>query len=818
MSLLNRWLQGLISLRGLVLISAILLLSGVIRPDSVQVLEGWYYQLGQRLSGAAATKADIALIELEQETLLQLQRDPAQSELLPLLLNSDALVALILPEPLREHDVAAERLLNWLEKSATAPESVQAWQRQNQRFQQLQQQLQQGDILLGLTQAAVAAFPEQAYPLLELDSLPWQSLDWVPATVLKVIRQWLQQRNQLQMSGWPVDPRLEGPAYRAVDTAQAAAPHQLIWQQESQFHPDLALALYLRQVARTLAIQEEPTIVFRSDYAVEMAHIKQPISRSGTVWIPAVGAASFPRYSQAQALAQHPNEKVWIMAADQQALESVGATLLALQNQSTQYQPYWNLWLQAVLLIIGVVYLVWVQPMLRATMALMLAAFVITTLSVVQVAWQLSYQQILPLPLVMAWFVAGSGCMLLWKQRRRQWNRLHWEHHNVSYQLGQQWYQQGRMEEALVALRPCRSTQAVTSLLYDIAVQQERKRQYQEAAQTYQRVVERKPKFKDAAKRALALQQLSEPAQVVTDFSATHSLVMPSQDLSKPILGRYEIERELGRGAMGVVYLGLDPKIARRVAIKTLSYREFDTAQLNAIKERFFREAEAAGRLNHPNIVTVYDVGEETDLAFIAMDYVEGKSLDRCVSTSTLLPVVEVYDIIAAVADALHYAHQQNIVHRDIKPGNIMYDQSSGQIKVADFGIARIVDDSKTKTGDMLGSPVYMSPEQLKGTKVTGVSDIYSLGVTFYQLLTGALPFTGDSIANLAYHILNKKYVSVRELRPELSAGAVRVVNKALHKEPSKRYETAGEMADAVRGLMAREFGRRDSRDNRKAS
>ncbi|MGB3620297.1 MAG: serine/threonine-protein kinase, partial [Ketobacter sp.] len=307
------------------------------------------------------------------------------------------------------------------------------------------------------------------------------------------------------------------------------------------------------------------------------------------------------------------------------------------------------------------------------------------------------------------------------------------------------------------------------------------------------------------------LSTLSDSTTLSVDFSGTQSLVMPAQEGVKPVLGRYQIERELGRGAMGTVYLGIDPKISRRVAIKTLSFREFDSDQLERIKERFFREAEAVGRLTHPHIVTVFDVGEEADLAFMAMDYVDGRSLDRCASEGTLLDIEEVYSIVAAVADALHYAHQQNIVHRDIKPGNILYDAASSQIKVADFGIARIVDDSKTKTGDMLGSPVFMSPEQLKGNKVTGASDIYSLGVTFYQLLTGALPFSGDSIANLAYHILNKKYVSVREVRPELSAGVVRVVNKALHREPSRRYANAGEMADAVRGLLSREFGRKAS-------
>lgn len=814
MSLLNKWLQSLISLWGLLLISAILLLSGFIRPDTALVLERWYYQLGQRLSSPAPVATDIALIELEQEDLLQLQRDPGQSELLPLLLQEDALVALVLDRPLREQEVAAERLLDWLEKSATAPETVQAWRRQNQRFTELQQRLQEGSILLGLTDSGVSAFPEQAYPVVELERLPWGALNWLPNTVVQSLRDGLQQRNSLQAATWPVDPRLQGPAYRALDTAPADGPRQLIWEQESQLHPDLALALYLRQLARNLNIDEEPTITAGLDYRIEMAHVSQPISRQGRVWIPALNAGQLSRYRQAEALAQAPAERLWILASDPGLGAALASTVVALQTRQVLVQPAWRHWLIAALTLLGVVYLLWVQPAFRTSMAIMMGAFFVVTGSVVQVAWQLSYQQILPLPLIMLWFTAGSLLMLFWKQRQRQWQQLQWEHHNISYQLAQQWYQQGRLDEALAALRPCRSTAAVLTLLYDIAVQQERKRQYQEAARTYQLVVDRKPKFKDARKRTQALQQLSEPAQVVSDFSATHSLVLPSQEVNKPVLGRYEVERELGRGAMGVVYLGLDPKIARRVAIKTLNYREFDTAQLNVIKERFFREAEAAGRLNHPNIVTVYDVGEEADLAFIAMDYVEGKSLDRCVSETALLPIQEVYEIIIAVADALAYAHQQNIVHRDIKPGNIMYDQNSGQVKVADFGIARIVDDSKTKTGDMLGSPVYMSPEQLKGTRVSGASDIYSLGVTFYQLLTGVLPFSGDSIANLAYQILNKKYVSVRELRPELSAGVVRVVNKALQKEPSKRYHSAVEMADAVRSLLNREC----RRDNRKAS
>jgi serine/threonine-protein kinase len=273
-------------------------------------------------------------------------------------------------------------------------------------------------------------------------------------------------------------------------------------------------------------------------------------------------------------------------------------------------------------------------------------------------------------------------------------------------------------------------------------------------------------------------------------------------------LGRYQVERELGRGAMGVVYLGTDPKIARQVAIKTLNYHAFEAAQIASLKARFFREAEAAGRLNHPAIVTVYDVGEERDLAYIAMDYVDGQPASAYVHKDNLLAVADVYRLVADVAEALHYAHEHGVVHRDIKPGNIMYRAQNKQTKVADFGIARIVDDSRTRTGDILGSPIYMSPEQLKGAKVSGASDLYSLGVSFYQLLTGELPFKSDSLANLAYQIVNKKHKSVRDHRKELPASAARIINKAMQKDPAKRFADGAAMAEAIRKSLARDFPR----------
>jgi tRNA A-37 threonylcarbamoyl transferase component Bud32 len=277
---------------------------------------------------------------------------------------------------------------------------------------------------------------------------------------------------------------------------------------------------------------------------------------------------------------------------------------------------------------------------------------------------------------------------------------------------------------------------------------------------------------------------------------------------SRQYLGRYRIERELGRGAMGVVYLGFDPKISRKVAIKTLHYNQFDARELVAVKERFFREAAAAGKLRHPNIVTIYDAGEEADLAYIAMDYVEGDSLAAHIRKGHLLDVELVYYIMALVTDAVNDANSQGIIHRDIKPSNILYDSNTNEVKVADFGIARIMDGSatRTKTGDLVGSPLYMSPEQIKGEHVSRHSDIFSLGVTFYQLLTGELPFKGENLANLSYQIVQCKFRPVDEVRPGLPDSAKRIIAKALQKNPENRYDTAGEMHDALQRAYSRDF------------
>jgi eukaryotic-like serine/threonine-protein kinase len=278
------------------------------------------------------------------------------------------------------------------------------------------------------------------------------------------------------------------------------------------------------------------------------------------------------------------------------------------------------------------------------------------------------------------------------------------------------------------------------------------------------------------------------------------SLFLGKSGLQKPMLGRYQIDSEIGRGAMGTVYLGHDPRISRTVAIKTLSLsEEFESEQLEEIKSRFFREAEAAGRLNHPNIVTIYDIGEDQDLAYIAMDYLKGKDLSTYCKKDNRLPDDEVLNVIAQVARALDYAHENHVVHRDIKPANIIYNETTGKPTVTDFGVACLTDSSKTKTGTVLGSPYYMSPEQLAGSKVDGRSDLFSLGVALYQLLSGELPFLGDSMANLMYRITNEKHTDIRILRPDLPNCITNLINKSLNKDIEKRFQSGKQMVASIK-------------------
>jgi eukaryotic-like serine/threonine-protein kinase len=313
---------------------------------------------------------------------------------------------------------------------------------------------------------------------------------------------------------------------------------------------------------------------------------------------------------------------------------------------------------------------------------------------------------------------------------------------------------------------------------------------------------------------ALAFGQLGwsrQPPRPAALAPATAKAAAPAAEPGAPVLaadrktlGRYLVDRQLGRGSMGAVYLGHDPKIGRQVAIKTMALsQEFDGAELTEARARFFREAETAGRLQHRDIVTIFDAGEDQDLAYIAMEYLKGHDLQRYTTAAQLLPLATVLRIVARVADALAYAHSQGVVHRDIKPANVMIDPADGSVKVTDFGIARITDSSRTRTGMVLGTPSFMSPEQMSGRRVDGRSDLYSLGVMLFQLLTGRLPHTAESMAKLMYQIANDPAPDIRSMRADLPEALANVVALALEKRPEVRYADGRQLAADLRTIEA---------------
>src|SRR5258705_3095127 len=372
--------------------------------------------------------------------------------------------------------------------------------------------------------------------------------------------------------------------------------------------------------------------------------------------------------------------------------------------------------------------------------------------------------------------------------------------------LGLAFQGQGQLDMAFDYFRKVPLDDTIMDNLYNLALDFERKRQFNKAEAAFRYMAGYDPKFRDLEARLSRAKQMSET--VILGGGQTHpggTLVLGG-GAEKPMLGRYQVEKELGKGAMGVVYLGKDPKIGRVVAIKTMALsQEFEADELAEVKERFFREAETAGRLSHTNIVTIFDAGEEHDLCYIAMELLKGQDLVPFTKPGSTLSTDKVVSIVARVADALGYAHRQNVGHRDVKPANVMYEPESDTVKVTDFGIARITDSSKTKTGMVLGTPSYMSPEQLQGKKIDGRSDLFSLGVTLFQMLSGRLPFEGESMTQLMFAIANTPHPAIREYNPALPEWIDALIERALAKDFEKRFQTGAEFAEAIR--QARKSG-----------
>lgn len=380
--------------------------------------------------------------------------------------------------------------------------------------------------------------------------------------------------------------------------------------------------------------------------------------------------------------------------------------------------------------------------------------------------------------------------------------------------LGLSFQSQGMLDMAFDKFRKVPVDKGMKDVLYSLAQDYERKRQFNKAATVYEYIEKHDSKFKDVSERKRKMIDVGET--IVWGTGGPDRLLTGDPD-TKPTLGRYEIIKQLGKGAMGIVYLGQDPRINRTTAIKTFQFTdEADEGDIEELKKRFFQEAESAGTLNHPNIVTIYDAGEEQEMAYIAMEYLEGVDLKEHVKENGLPSVAQVVDYMVDLADALNYAHEKGIVHRDIKPANLML-LSTGVIKITDFGIARITASSQTQTGVVKGTPHYMSPEQISGLKVDGRSDIFSLGVVMYQLLTGELPFNGENVATLMHQIIHEAPLDPRKHNPDINKYLVIILNKALQKDREKRYQTASQMASDLRKVAqwmsdveAKESARKD--------
>jgi eukaryotic-like serine/threonine-protein kinase len=369
--------------------------------------------------------------------------------------------------------------------------------------------------------------------------------------------------------------------------------------------------------------------------------------------------------------------------------------------------------------------------------------------------------------------------------------------------LGLSFQSQGLLDLAFEKFRKCTLDSSMKDVIYNLGLDYERKRMINKAVAVYEYIARNDSEFRDLKDRIPKLTRVIDAVPLSGTVGKKEDKILVVEDLEiKPTVGRYEIIREIGQGAMGIVYEARDPKIQRKLAIKTIRFSdEFEENRIKEIKRRFLQEAEIAGQLSHPSIVSIYDVGEDYDLTYLAMEYLEGVDLRKHCSIGSLLPLRKVLYIISEVAMALDYSHKQGVIHRDIKPGNIML-LINGKVKVTDFGIAKAMSATQTKSGVILGTPNYMSPEQINGHDIDGRSDLFSLGAVMFEMLTGQVPFHGKNITNLLYEITQVKHPSVREINPKIPKVCEQILDKALAKDFKARFENGAEFAKYLAAMI----------------
>lgn len=513
-----------------------------------------------------------------------------------------------------------------------------------------------------------------------------------------------------------------------------------------------------------------------------------------------------------------PQAAVWTVpgGASLHASDVVAQTLVGLRVARSVTAPNWAHTL-AWGAVVAVALVVVALPGLRTRVAWGVALGLATLLVAMQWWWLQRALHMVPLLAAAAVVLWGQMLCSVWAALpKRTPGEVPQGSADAERMMALALHGRGELLQAFERFKLLPTSDALKENLYHLGKDFERKKDFALAKKVFKHLVHRDAEYKDAraryrhAKTHLLAQAGISPGhgagssfgEGASSLPASVQETLPRQKASGAF-AHYELKHELGKGAMGVVYQGRDLRSGRMVAIKTLAlHQEFEGAALVDARERFFKEAEAAGRLKHPNIVTIDGSGEAQGLAYIAMEFVAGTDLTAFTQPPHLLPVAQVLAIGARVASALDYAHAHHVVHRDVKPANIMWDPATDTVKVMDFGVARITDASKTRTGIVLGTPSFMSPEQLCGAKVDGRTDLYALGVTLFQLLTGALPLRAQSMPELMHKIVHVPAPDVRTLRPDLPEAVATLVAKALNKRPEDRYQTGAQLAQALTHAM----------------
>lgn len=734
---------------------------------------------------------------------------------------SQPLVGLVLEQPLGLIQPEAESVLAEIQRGRRRTDHFYNEARELlQRREYLMEQLKSERVILGLLDHVPSQFRPLEVSLGQLAELPPWLLPWL-------------QQSPPGAQANTASPVLH---YLPIPLNESAKQYMAL-QAGDQYLPSFWAQFMAASAIEPTAPDTDPSWVqgmfWRQDKALMFGPSSVPLG-SDAGFVPIYGAMSGIRSSlrqislDAALSAESLGDWLLIGRDGDVRLERVAQVLASLGNGAIVAEPWWWPAVEKGYLLLSALLLSLLVPMLPWRSTFVLTAAVIGVAVAVQISGQSLAGLWLPSGVIASYCLLAFALLWVWRWQRSITVETVARADRATLALAKNLTARGDLDRAYDLTTSCRNSPSVLEQIYQISVRYEEHGHFAKAWRSLHELKRRKRKYKDVPTKlkrikSLALSQSvqlpvaaeaksrgrragdSEISEASEQLIKTQKLAAPSAP-PKPMFGRYEVLKELGRGASGTVFLGYDPLISREVAIKTLSYQQFSGAELADVKARFLREAEAAGRLSHPNIVPVFDVGEQDSCAYIAMDFAKGQALSAFTTREHLLPAFEVYRIVLDIAEALAYAHEKKIVHRDIKPGNVLYCRDPHQVKVTDFGIARFIDHSHTRTGEILGSPLYMAPEQVLGGKVEASADVFSLGTVFYQLLCGQLPFNGDSLAAVSYDIVHSKQKSVRAENRALPASAARITNVALQKKPAERYASARAMAEALRKAIRRDF------------